>query len=79
MTQAIRDNKTIRELQAEPDYEWRDGDDTALYDEGYQDGITKAITILDSVRQQPEVDRLPSGFTVSVVIATLRKILERED
>ena len=79
MTQAIRDNKTIRELQAEPDYEWRDGDDTALYDEGYLDGITKAITILDSVRQQPEVDRLPSGFTVSVVIATLRKILEGED
>ena len=79
MTQAIRDNKTIRELQAEPDYEWKDGDDAALYDEGYMDGITKAITILDSVRQQPEVDRLPSGFTVSVVIATLRKILEGED
>ena len=79
MTQVIRNNKTIRELQAEPDYEWRDGDDTALYDEGYLDGITKAITILDSVRQQPEVDRLPSGFTVSVVIATLRNILEGED
>lgn len=79
MTQVIRDNKTIRELQAEPDYEWKDGDDAALYDEGYVDGITKAITILDSVRQQPEVDRLPSGFTVSVVIATLRKVLEGED
>jgi hypothetical protein len=79
MTQVIRDNKTIRELQAEPDYEWQDGDDTALYDEGYLDGITKAITILDSVRLQPEVDRLPSGFTVSVVIATLRKIAQGED
>ena len=79
MTQVIRDNKTIRELQAEPDYEWQDGDDTALYDEGYLDGITKAITILDNVRRQPEVDRLPSGFTVSVVIATLRKIAQGED
>ena len=79
MTQVIRDNKTIRELQAEPDYEWKDGDDAALYDEGYMDGITKAITILDSVRLQPEVDRLPSGFTVSVVIATLRKVAEGED
>jgi hypothetical protein len=79
MTQVIRDNKTIRELQAEPDYEWKDGDDTALYDEGYLDGITKAITILDNVRRQPEVDRLPSGFTVSVVIATLRKIAQGED
>jgi len=61
------------------DIEWKDGDDAALYDEGYMDGITKAITILDSVRLQPEVDRLPSGFTVSVVIATLRKVLEGED
>ena len=79
MTQVIRDNKTISELQAEPDYEWQDGDDSALWDDGYREGITKAITILDSVRQQPEVDRLPSGFTVSVVIATLRKVLEGED
>jgi hypothetical protein len=79
MTQVIRNNKTITELQAEPDYEWQDGDDSALWDDGYREGITKAITILDSVRQQPEVDRLPSGFTVSVVIATLRKVLEGED
>ena len=79
MTQVIRDNKTITQLQAEPDYEWQDGDDSALWDDGYREGITKAITLLDSVRQQPEVDRLPSGFTVSVVIATLRKVLEGED
>ena len=79
MTQVIRNNKTITELQSEPDYEWQDGDDSALWDDGYREGITKAITILDSVRQQPEVDRLPSGFTVSVVIATLRKVLEGED
>ena len=61
------------------DTEWQDGDDSALWDDGYREGITKAITILDSVRQQPEVDRLPSGFTVSVVIATLRKIAQGED
>ena len=79
MASVIRDNKTISELQAEPDYEWQDGDDSALYDSGYEDGLIKAITVLDSVRQQPEVDRLPSGFTVSVVIATLRKVLEGED
>lgn len=79
MTQVIRNNKTITELQAEPDYEWKDGDDSALWDDGYREGITKAITILDSVRMQPEVDRLPSSFTVSVVIATLRKVLEGED
>lgn len=61
------------------DKEWEDGDDSALYDEGYRDGLIKAITILDSVRSQPEVDRLPSGFTVSVVIATLRGIIQGSD
>ena len=71
--------KTIFERQEEIDYEWKDGDDAAIYDEGYLEGITKAITILDSVRAQPEVDRLPSSFTVSVVIATLRKIAQGED
>ena len=55
--------------------EWKDGDDSALYDSGYYDGLIKAIEILDSVRSQPEVDRLPSGFTVSVVIATLREMV----
>jgi hypothetical protein len=54
--------------------EWQDGDDSALYDSGYTDGIIKAIEILDGVRAQSEVDRLPSSFTVSVVIATLREI-----
>jgi hypothetical protein len=54
--------------------EWKDGDDSALYDSGYYDGLIKAVEVLDSVRAQPEVDRLPSGFTVSVVIATLREI-----
>ena len=78
MTQATS-SKTIFERQEEPDYEWQDGDDAAIYDTGYQDGLIKAITILDSVRLQPEVDRLPSSFTVSVVIATLRKVAEGED
>ena len=71
--------KTIFERQEEIDYEWKDGDDAAIYDEGYLEGITKAITILDNVRAQQEVDRLPSSFTVSVVIATLRKIAQGED
>lgn len=72
-------NETIFERQEKIDYEWQDGDDALIYDTGYQDGLIKAITILDSVRQQTEVDRLPSSFTVSVVIATLRKVAEGED
>lgn len=70
------ESKTIFERQEELGYEWQDGDDDEIYQEGYKDGIIKAITILDSVRSQPQVDRLPSGFTVSVVIATLRETLK---
>ena len=70
---------TIFERQEKIDYEWQDGDDAEIYDTGYQDGLIKAITILDSVRQQPEVDRLPASFAVSVVIATLRKIAQGEE
>lgn len=72
-------SKTIFESQEALGYEWQDGDDSAIYDEGYRDGIIKSIMILDSVRLQPEVDRIPSSFTVSVVIATLRKILEGKE
>lgn len=76
MTQATK-NKINMEPEPEEIWrEWQDGDDSAIYDEGYKDGIIKAITILDSVRSQPQVDRLPSGFTVSVVIATLRETLK---
>jgi len=43
----VRDGKTIEELQAEPDYEWQDGDDSALYDAGYAAGKQYAVEILD--------------------------------
>ena len=74
MTQVIRNNKTISELQAEPDYEWQDGDDTALYEQGYYDGIVKAIQILDSVRNTPNVERVPFHLTMSAVASTLREL-----
>ena len=74
MTQVIRNNKTITELQAEPDYEWRDGDDTALYEEGYYDGILKALEIINSVRNTENVERVPFHLTMSAVASTLREI-----
>ena len=61
------------------DIEWKDGDDSALYDSGYDDGINKCIEILKSVKAQPELDRMPSSFTVSVVLATLEKVSKGED
>ena len=60
--------------------EWQDGDDSKLYDngytDGYKDGLIKASEILFSVKEQPQVDRLPSSFTVSVVLATIREMLK---
>lgn len=69
----VRDNKTITELQAEPDYEWRDGDDSALYDAGYEDGIKKATDIIESCLQQEQLDRVPSSWMLKVIKHTLQQ------
>jgi hypothetical protein len=62
------------------DKEWEDGDDSALYDEGYsagyKDSIIKLLEILDSVANQERVNDLPSSFTLSVVIATMKELLK---
>jgi hypothetical protein len=62
------------------DKEWEDGDDSALYDEGYnagyKDSIIKLLEILDSVANQEKVNDLPSSFTLSVVIATMKELLK---
>ena len=73
MTQATS-NKTIFERQTDPDYEWRDGDDTELYDQGYYDGIMKTLEIIDSVRNTENVERVPFHLTMSAVASTLRTI-----
>lgn len=56
--------------------EWKDGDDSALYDNGRARGINECIKILNDVAAQPELNRMPSSFIVSVVTATLREILK---
>ena len=71
-------SKTIFEKQQEPGYEWQDGDDDQLWFEGYQtgycDGVIKSIEIINSVRNTPDVDRVPFHLTMSAVVATLREI-----
>lgn len=32
------DDRPISEIKLDPDYEWQDGDDQALWDEAYQEG-----------------------------------------
>ena len=72
MTRVTRDNKTIFELQEESDYVWVDGDDTALYDAGYEDGIKKAVDIIDNCLQQEELDRLPASWMLKVIKHTIQ-------
>jgi len=73
MTQVIRNNKTIFELQEESDYVWQDGDDTALYDAGYEDGVNYAISVLTSVLEQDMVDSLPTSWMLKVIRHTLQE------
>ena len=75
MTQVTRQTN----MEPEPEEiwrEWQDGDDSKLYDDGYKDGLIKASEILFSVREQPQVNRLPSSLTLSVVLGTIREILK---
>jgi hypothetical protein len=76
-------------MQPEPEEiwrEWQDGDDSALWDEGYEEGrqqgyyegILKAVEIIDSVRNTPNAERVPFHLTMSVVAGTLRTIANGE-
>ena len=56
--------------------EWQDGDDSKLFDEGYYEGILKAVEIINSVRNTPNVDRVPFHLTMSAVVATLRETMK---
>ncbi len=79
MTQVTRVGDEVYEDRFYEDWqEWKDGDDSALYDSGYDDGINECLKILKNAKAQPELDRMPSSFTVSVVIATLEEILKGE-
>jgi hypothetical protein len=78
MTPATK-NKINMEPEPEEIWrEWQDGDDDQLWFEGYQtgyyDGVVKAIEIINSVRDTPNVERVPFHLTMSAVVATLREI-----
>jgi len=73
MTQVIRNNKTILELQEESDYVWVDGDDSALYDAGYEDGVNYAINIISNTLDQDKVDMIPSSWLLKVIRHTLQE------
>ena len=71
-------NETIFKRQEKMDYEWKDGDDDQIWFEGYQtgyyDGVIKSLEIINSVRDTPNVERVPFHLTMSAVASTLREI-----
>ena len=73
-------NKTNMEPEPEHIWDawqnWEDTHDFLVYEDGYKDGLIKASEILFSVREQPQVNRLPSSLTLSVVLGTIREILK---
>jgi len=60
------------------DKEWVDGDDSALYDNGWTDGINECIKILKNVAAQPELNKMPASFVVSVVTASLEETMREK-
>jgi hypothetical protein len=65
------------------DKEWEDGDDSKLYDdgysEGYKDGLIRVIDMLNNVVNQERINELPSSFIVSVVIGSIRELMEEKN
>ena len=56
--------------------EWKDGDDSELYDNGRARGINECIKILKDVAAQSELNKMPSSFVVALIIATLEETLK---
>lgn len=73
MTQVIRNDKTIFELQEDPGYEWEDGDDSALYDAGWEDARNKAIDIMQQTLLHLD-EYGPSAFVVRGIISTMKQV-----
>jgi len=73
-------NNTIFERQESIEYEWQDGDDSLIYDQGYYDALYKVLSIIDSVRNTPNVERVPFHLTMSAVASTIKELMkEREN
>ena len=56
--------------------EWKDGDDSELYENGRTDGINECIKVLKDVEAQSELNKMPSSFVVSLVAVTLGEMLK---
>ena len=58
--------------------EWEDGDDSALYASGWIDGINECLSILKNIISQPQLNKMPSAFALSVVSASLEETIREK-
>lgn len=54
-----------------PDIEWKDGDDTAIYDQGWNDAMEHIKNTIEKVLQNEDVDRLPTRMALRVLAASI--------
>ena len=61
--------------------EWKDGDDTALYDAGYAAGIEHAIKFIDIALNRPDNDLaiMPTKFLLKLMKHSILSDEEDED
>jgi len=53
--------------------EWQDGNDSALYDTGYEDGVNYAISVITNVLDQGNVDNVPASWLLKLIRHTLQE------
>lgn len=75
------DSSNILERQQRDDYEWQDGDDSALYDAGYAAGIEHAIKFVDIALDRPDNDlaKMPTKFLLKLMRHSILSNEEDED
>lgn len=58
------------------DREWQDGDDTALYDSGYNEAIDYVQNTIKKVLENPQIDIMPASMALRVLMASLTLVDE---
>jgi hypothetical protein len=63
------------------DREWQDGDDTALWDDGYEAGKQKAVEFIDMVLEKDDemLSLLPTRWLLSLMKKSILGQLEEAD
>ena len=61
-----------------PDIEWKDGDDTAIYDQGYDDAMEHIKSTIQKVLENPQLDLMPASMALRVLAASINLTNDEE-